>query len=163
LRGKPQNIALAIEHRLPGVDHNELSVGSPEGKVKPDLLGLAVCGGDSCHEAVGLGQRETGVPIRVRELNRDVMDRLVREDDRVVGKRSDDVEGKVAELAGLECEVTCFGAFDVLGAAGPRCRASSDGSKLPRQARTAGISQPAASSPPLWTASQRPHRADGPF
>jgi hypothetical protein len=48
----------------------------------PDILGLTVCSGDQC-EVVGLGQRETGGQIRVCGVNHDVIDRLVREDDRV--------------------------------------------------------------------------------
>src|SRR5215469_9652918 len=114
------------DHHLPGLDHNELPIGIPKVPENPDSLGLAVRGGEDC-EMVNLRQRETGVQIRVYDDCRDVVGLTTREDVRIEGNRSHLPVVEAAESSGRLRVLKREGALDVLGAVGPRWRASSSG------------------------------------
>jgi predicted RNA-binding Zn ribbon-like protein len=64
VRRELQDLAGGGEHQLPGLNHDDLSVGVPEVPEDPHLLVLAVRRGEA-REVVGLGQREIGVEVRV--------------------------------------------------------------------------------------------------
>src|SRR5262250_2997535 len=118
--GHLQDFAYRRDHHLPGLDHNEFSIGIPKVPENPDSLGLAIRTGEDC-EMVDLRQRETGVQIRVYDESRDVVGlRAVREDDRVQGNGGHLPVVEVTESPGRLRVLKREGALDVLGAVGPR-------------------------------------------